>query len=318
MPLPFAEAAKGTQSKISPLIARIINQVSPVSEYISIRETDGSRTLTWFTEKDLGTNTWTAINENPPASSTSEINEFVVAVSRLSRFMQVDKGLAKIPRKGLDLKAREISAAGRSYGLDFTEVFFNGSVTVNPKQPNGVKAIIDAQIANGTMPSQQKLDAGAGGAPLTLALMQDLQSRVWPDDNGAFFMNRDMFLYFQSLIRDASAAGYYRIEEDRTMFGKPITTFNGWPIRIVMRTDNYSTALPFTEANSTTSIYAVTFEADMGIFGVADGGVGLTAGPFVDLQIDNFVKSFTMHEYSFASGGPRSVARLFDLSNPNS
>lgn len=322
MALPWAEAAKGSTSLFSQVIGRVIQQYSPISEYISVRDTLGHRTYTWFTDKDTGTVTWTSVNEDPPASSTSQINEFIVAVSRLEKFMKIDKGLAKIPRRGEELMARELRMAALAYALEFTQVFFQGSTATNIKQPNGIAQIVGAQIANGTMPSQQQLDAGAGGAPLTLALMQDLQSRVWPDDDGCFYMNRDMFLYYQSLIRDAPAAGYYRIEEDRTMFGKPITTFNGWPVRVVMRTDNYQTPLPFTEngtaltGGSSTSIWAVSHDPDLGIFCVAEGGIGMTAGPFVDLQIDAFKRSHTMHEYAFAAGGPRSAARLYDLIIP--
>jgi hypothetical protein len=324
MALPFAEAAKGSQSLMSQTIGRVIQQTSPIAEYISVKDTMGHRTYTWFTDRDPGSNTWTAVNEDLTTSSTGQINEFIVAVSRLSRYMKVDKGLAKIPKRGEELKAQQLRMAGVAYGLDFTNVFFTGASASNPKQPNGIAALVNAQVANGTMPAQQLMDAGSGGAPLTLAMMADLQSRVWPDENGAFYMNRDLFLYFNSLIRDSSAAGYYRIEEDRSMFGKPIVTFGGWPVRVVMRTDNYSTPLPFTESataltgGSTGSVWAVSHDPDLGAFCVAEGGIGMSVGPFVDLQINPFLQSFTMHEYAFGLGGPRACARLYDVANPNS
>ena len=308
---------------MSQTIGRVITQVSPVAEYISIKDTHGGRTFTWFTDKDPGTNTWTAINEDVPDSSTGEINEFIVAISRLSRYMKIDKGLAKIPHQGEELVARELRLAGVRYGLDFTEVFFNGNQSTNTKQPQGIAALVTSQVNNGTMPALQLLDAGSGGGPLTLALMADLQSRVWPEEDGCFYMNRDLNLYFQALVRDASAAGYFRIEEDRSMFGKPIQTFGGWPVRVVMRTDNYYSPIGFTESGlalsggSTASIYAVSHDPDLGAFCVANGGIGMTIEPFVDLKINPFLQSFTMMEYAFALGGPRSVARLYDVQNPN-
>lgn len=325
MALPFAEAAKGVQGTMSQVIGRVIQQTSPVAEYISVRDTHGGRTYTWFTDKDPGLNTWTSINEDVPNSSTGEINEFIVAISRLSRYMKVDKGLAKIPHQGEELIARELRLAGVRYGLDFTEVFFQGNQNTNPKQPQGIGALVTTQVNNGTMPKQQLLDAGnnGSGGPLTLALMADLQSRVWPETDGCFYMNRDLNLQFQALVRDASAAGYYRIEEDRSMFGKPITKFGGWPVRVVMRTDNYYTPIDFTESGtaltggSTASIYAVSHDPDLGAFAVANGGIGMTVEPFVDLKINPFLQSFTMMEYAFALGGPRAVARMYDVANPN-
>lgn len=317
MALPFAEAAKGSTSLMAQVIGRVIQQVSPVSEYIGVRDTLGHRTYMWFTDKDPGSNTWTVVNEELTTSSTGEIQEFMVAVSRLSRFMKVDKKLAEIPKRGEELKAQQLRLAGISYGLDFTSVFFTGNQATNPKQPQGVKAIIDAMVANGTMPSEQKLDAGSGGAPLTLALMADLQSRVWPDSNVCFYMNRDLFLQFQSLIRDSSAAGYYRIEEDRDMFGKPIVMFGGSPVRVVMRTDNYSTPIGFTETSTTASVYCVSHDPDLGVFCAANGGIGMTVEPFVDLRTDPFLRSFTMQEYSFGCGGPRGMARLYDVAQPS-
>lgn len=323
MPVPFAEAAKGSTSLMSAIIGRVIQQVSPISEYITVRDVDGHRTYTWFTDKDPGLNTWTSVNQPVSNAVYSEQNEFIVGLSRLERLMTLDKGLAKIPKKSEDEKAAQLRRAGMSYGLEFTNVFFSGNQNTNPKQPNGIAAIIQAMIANQTMPQEQQVDAGSGGAPLTLALMADLQSRVWPDNNVCFFMNRLMFLYYNTLIRDASAAGYYRIEEDRDMFGRPITMFGGAPVRIVMRVDNYQSPLGFTEnglalsGGSTTSIYCVSFDSDLGMFCVANGGIGMQVGPFVDLQIDALLRSYTYQEFSFGSGGPRSAARLYDISQPS-
>lgn len=321
MSLSFAEAAKGSTSLMSQVIGRVIQQTSPIAEYISVRDTGGHRTYTWFNDKDPGSVTWTSVNQILTTSSTGEIQEFIVAVSRVERFMLVDKGLAKIPKRGEELKVQQVRLAGIAFGLEFTNTFFSGSATTNPRQPNGIANIVRQMVSRSTMPSQQQLNVGGG--PWTLATMADLQTRVWPDEDGCFYMNRDMFLYYNTLIRDASAAGYYRIEEDRSMFGKPISTFNGWPVRIIMRTDNYQTPLGFTEngldltGGITTSVWAVSHDADMGVFCVAEGGIGMTAGPFVDLQVDSQLRSHTMMEYAYASGGPRSAARAYGVAQPS-
>ena len=209
----------------------------------------------------------------------------------------------------IDLKASKYDMKARAVGLTFSEAFFEGDSAVDFYSFDGLRK---------RLTGNQLINAGAGGATLTLDMLDQLADAVvgGPD---AFFMNKILRRKISSLVR--AQTGTARIEytfDGRDRFNRQMESYSGIPIRIIERTDDASTFLDFDEDDGssnldTASIYAVKFGSTF-VHGIQNGSLP-TVRDFGETEDGPYHKGRIEWYPGLAVEHPRSAARLYHINN---
>lgn len=180
----------------------------------------------------------------------------------------IDNFEQKVAASEVDLKAQKFSEIARSIALGFDETFFEGDTNVNPERFNGLRLRITGN---------QLLSAGANGAALTIAMLDELWDTVITP-NRAAYLNRTMRRKITTLAR--AQTGTVRVEYPKLdVYGKQVATWDDVPLLIVERNDDGSTILDYDETRGsssvTASLYLVSFGDDKYVFGLLGAGGSL-------------------------------------------
>lgn len=164
-----------------------------------------------------------------------------------------------------DQVAIQIAAKAKGIGRKFRRTLITGNSGVNSKEFDGIRTL---------MPAGQTLTAGANGAPISFAALDELKDMVKLGAD-VLMMRQEVWRAIRELNRafGGNTADMSMIEN----FGRPIPMFDGTPVII-------NDFVPVDEvqgtATNTTSVYALRLnEADgfHGLFGGASAGVRLEA-----------------------------------------
>lgn len=324
MAVPFGSLAVSMIDSRAKAVVKNIMQVTPITDYLSVEDTNGSFTHFWNRDVTIPAVTYTGLNQSAPTPSNGGQRRFTATASRMDAKLRIDEAMRKAPTLWESEEAKQLRLAGISIGLELTSVFFNGDQILTPLQPAGIKQLLDLGIADGTLPSQQKIDASAAaatahGTALTLAMLDQLIDAV-VGDNKVLFVNRFMRRKILALMRDSSSSGFYRIDISQDKFGRAIEMYGSIPIRVVERMDTYSTPLDFTETDGnaspnldTCSIYCCNFDSAMGVYSFATDGLGVQVDPFVKVPGEHYYDSLSSMIFGFIIAGVRSCARLYHV-----
>lgn len=175
--------------------------------------------------------------------------------------------------------------------------FIKGDESTDPEDPDGLQELITGGqiIAN-----------HATAAPLSLAKLDEAIDAV--DSPTAILCNKAMRRRITAAARVASVGGNVEFTQDS--FGRRQAVYNDIPI-VIVDPDAHNTAiLDFSEANSTTSLYIVSFGADEteNVYGIQNGMMDVR-----DLgELDSSPRFRTRVEWfsNFVLPKPRSAARL--------
>jgi hypothetical protein len=134
----------------------------------------------------------------------------------------------------------------RSMRMTFEDNFINGDESVDPRAFDGLKKRINVG-------SSQAINENG---PLQLSSLDELLDAV-EGDNKVLIMNKKLRRYLSAAARDTAIGGFINYELDD--FGKRVAFYG--EARIIVTDTNSRNQLiqPFTESNSSTSVYCVSF-----------------------------------------------------------
>lgn len=306
------EAAKSSQAVVDRAITRIIVENSPVLEYLPFKTINGP-VFRYQREASLGSVAFRGVNGSYTPDN-GVINPYFEALVIAGGEVKIDNFIVDVESNLIDAKTTYYAMKARAMGLLFSQYFFEGDTAVNPFAFDGVRKRIPTT-------SSQYINAGTGGATLTLAMLDQLLDKVRGSNDGkVLWMNKTMRRKITELCR--AQTGTARVDYDpnafRSVFNKQIEGYAGAAIRVVERDDDESTFLAFDEDDGasnldTTSIYCTRagMEDVHGISNkmmpsVKDFGEQ-QAGPYHMGRIESYMGLVVRH--------PRSMARLGHINN---
>ncbi len=263
MALTLSEGSKLSNDVLLKGVVETIVKESPVLQRLPFIEITGNG-LTYNRENtlpaigfyDVG-DTWT--------ESTPTFTQMTAVLKIMGGDADVDNFL-KATRSNLqDLEAAVIELKAKAAKQKFDQTFIYGDSSVNAKEFDGLKKLIDTATAG-----NQVIATGASGASLTLAKMDQLTDAVIGGKPDLLLMSRRSRRKINALVR---ASGSGMMETDRDQWGNFITLWNGIPVGIsdqILDTHVVASSVETATTGGTNStIYAMQF---------GEGGVcGLTA-----------------------------------------
>lgn len=216
---------------------------------------------------------WRDVNQGYP-ESTGVIAPRIESTMIVGGDVFLDNALLRNQRSGgdaLDLKAEQYDLKARSLAREIERAYFEGDDLVNPSEMPGLRR---------RLTGSQVIPAAVGaGATLTLPMMDSLADACDLSIGTLhFFMSKAnrRKLTNLALAQGNSVNITYSSVSDS---GATIERYGGAPIHIVEDGWDASTLLAFDEdpGNGTatsSSIYAVMFDEQMGVCGLISGGDG--------------------------------------------
>ena len=211
--------------------------------------------------------------------------------------LDVDKFI--VDTMGMDQRSVQEGMKVKALSLAWTKTFIKGDSTANPKEFDGLQARLagDAVIAN---------HASAG--PLSLIKLDEAIDAV--DEPTHLIMSKAMRRRLTAAARTTGIGGTITYTVDA--FGRQITMYNDLPILIAYKDNTNTDILGFTEANSTTSIYVVSFR-DGGVVGLQNGGMAVR--DLGELETKPAFRTRIEWYNGFGVFSPRSAARLKNITD---
>lgn len=195
----------------------------------------------------------------------SDVTPVTVVLKIIAGDVDVDKFMIATESDTNDQLAIQLAQKSKGITRMFRRALINGDSSANPKSFDGLAKLT---------PASQTLVADANGAPVTLALLDELRDLV---TNGAdaFVMNRATWRAIKGLLRsyNGNTAEMMMVKD----FGVPIPALDGLP---VVLDDFISTTETVGTNHNTTSIYAARFNE-------ADGVHAIYGGPNAGVQVES-------------------------------
>lgn len=216
MALSLAEASKLSNDILLQGVVETIVKDSPVLQYMPFIEITGNG-LTYNRENalpdidfyDVG-DTW---NESTPTFTQITANLKIMGGDA-----DVDNFLKATRSNIQDLEAAVIELKAKALTNKFEDTFIYGDSAVNAKQFDGLRKIIDTET-----PGSQVIAAGASGASLTLAMLDELIDAVKGGKPDMLLMNRRSRRKINALVRASGGM----METDRDKWGNFVQYWDG-------------------------------------------------------------------------------------------
>jgi hypothetical protein len=252
MALSLTEASKLSNDILLQGVVETIVKDSPVLQYMPFIEITGNG-LTYNRENvlpdidfyDVG-DTW---NESTPTFTQVTANLKIMGGDA-----DVDNFLKATRSNIQDLEAAVVELKAKALTNKFEETFIYGDSVVNTKQFDGLRKIIDTET-----PGSQVIAAGASGASLTLAMLDELIDAVKGGKPDMLLMNRRSRRKINALVRASGGM----METDRDKWGNFVQYWDGiligvndWILDTHVVEDSVETA---TTGGDCSVIYAVQF-----------------------------------------------------------
>jgi hypothetical protein len=298
------EAAKHSQDELERSVAKIIVEASPVLEVLPQKTINGPA-FRYHRETSLGTMSWRGVGGTytPDAGVINPLFEPLVI---LGGEVKVDNFEVEVMSNLLNIKAEKYRMKARQAGIVFSEVFFEGDTAVDAFQFDGLRK---------RLTGNQKILMGAGGATLTLALIDELLDAVLGDGmDKTLWMSPTMRRKVTTLVRAVTGSGLISFTQDA--FGKQQLAYAGTPIRVVRREDDGTSFFGYDEdpgdgASDTASIYCTRMGSDY-LHGIQSKSLPtvkdfgeVEAGPYHLGRIEWYTGLVLKH--------PRAAARLYGI-----
>ncbi len=259
MAMTKAEAAKLTQDMMLRGVIETIVEDSPVLQVLPFESVEGN-SLKYTMEVSPGAASFYAVN----ATWTEGAATFATRTTNLAILggdVDVDNFLSRTMSDQTDQRATQIAMKAKAVRRAFETGFVTGDSATDPNSFDGLRKLI---------PSSQTLDAGANGAALTLAMLDQLIDLVRGGKPDLLLMSRRSRRKLKSLLQ---ASAHY--VETGDQFGRRVMYYDGIPVI-------HSDFVPDDEAlgsgSNLSSIYALSFG-----FGDALGGLQNSSVEVVDV-----------------------------------
>lgn len=321
MAVPMGTVAAELKSARARAIIKPIMEESPILQQIKVVNTGGDLQYMYNQDLTLPTASYIGINQASPTATNGTQRRVSQTVARMVIPMRIDNVFTQTPAIWEREEVKQMRMAGMAAGFQFSADFFDGDPSSNPLKPTGLYKYLNDGVASGFIPSNQKIDAGDGGAQMTLTMLDELVDAV-KGDNRVIFCNARMKRKVLSLVRDSASNGMLRIQQKENEFGKKFEEYDGIPIRVIERSDDYSTVLDFDEdegtggTDNTCSVWCVSFGDEMGVYAFAPQGLGFSVEPFVKVPGQTYHDSLSEWLFNYVVAGPRACARLYHVDQP--
>ncbi len=259
MSLTMAEAAKLTQDLLLRGVIETIVSESQLLAYLPFMSVTGNA-LTYNVESALPTAQFYTVNDLW-SEDTPTFAQKTAKLAILGGDADVDNFLQQTYSNPNDLAAAVVAAKAKAVGRKWSDTFFNGDSTADPKSFDGLHKLI---------PAAQRLKAannGANGGALTLDDLDATIDLVKPGKPDVLFLSKRTRRKLKQLRRNA--ANVMEVDIDR--FGRRVEYYDGIPLVVDdFIQDNRTVG---TSAGVCSTIYAVQFGYGRGVTGIDNGGV---------------------------------------------
>lgn len=255
MALTKVEAAKLTQDLLLRGVIETIVKESQVLSLLPFFEVTGTA-LTYNREVTMPEASWYDAGDTW-SEATPTFTPVSATLKILGGDADVDNYLQATYANPNDIEAEVIAARAKAIAHAFSDAFFNGDDSVNPKQFDGLTQAI---------PVSQTVSPGPNGGTLTLSLMDQLIDLVKPGRPDALFMSRRTRRKLSDLRRSLGAL----LETDVDAFGRRALFYDGIPLIV---DDFISDTQVKGSGTNLSSIYAVKFGQGVGVTGLEHGGI---------------------------------------------
>ena len=156
-----------------------------------------------------------------------------------------------------DIEAEVIANRAKAVAHAFSNSFFNGDIVTDPKSFDGLHKLI---------PVGQTVTAGANGAALTLAMLDELIDKVQPGRPDMLFMSKRT----RRKLKDLRRASGSVLETSINQFGQQVELYDGIPIVVddFIKDDQTQGS-----SSAASTIYAVKYGQGAGVLGLEHGGI---------------------------------------------
>ncbi len=252
MALTLAEAAKLSNDILLQGVVETIVKDSPILQELPFIEIIGNG-LTYNQEKTLPTIDFYDVGDTW-VESTPTFEQVTAVLKIMGGDADVDNFLRATRSNLQDIEVAVLELKAKATRHKFEETFIYGDSSVNLKQFDGLRKLIDTATA-----SDQVIAAGASGATLTMSMLDELIDAVKGGKPDMLLMSRRSRRKINALVRAAGGM----METDRDKWGNFIHLWDGIPIGIsdwILDTHTVASSLdgiPTGQNNS--NIYAIQF-----------------------------------------------------------
>ena len=216
MALTLAEANKLSNDMLLQGVVETVVKDSPVLQQLPFIEIVGNG-LTYNQENTLPTIDFYDVGDTW-AESTPTFTQVTANLKIMGGDADVDKFLKATRSNVQDLEAAIVELKAKALRDKFEETFIYGNTSVSAKQFDGLRKLIDT-----TTESDQLIAAGASGATLSLAMLDELIDAVKGGKPDLLLMSRRSRRKINALVRAAGSM----METDRDKWGNFVQYWDG-------------------------------------------------------------------------------------------
>jgi HK97 family phage major capsid protein len=256
MAMTKVEAAKLTQDMLLRGVIETIVQESAVLQVLPFMEVTGTA-VTYNREATMPAAQFYDVGDTW-VEATPTFTTVTASLKIMGGDADVDNFLQATYADPNDLEAEVIASRAKSVAHGYTQAFYTGDDSVNPKEFDGLRAAV---------PAGQTVSVAVNGGPLTLDLMDQVIDKVKPGKPDALFLSKRSRRKLSQLRRSSGNL----LETDVDQFGKRAFWYDGIPLLV----DDF---IPDNEVQGSSgavcsSIYAVKFGMQVGVMGLEHGGI---------------------------------------------
>ncbi len=261
MAVTLAQAANLSTNMLQRGVIQTFIDESPILDRLPFMEIEGNA-YQYTQESSLPGIAFRAVNAGY-TESTGAVVPATVALKIFGGDADVDRFIARTLGNLNDQRAVQTRLKAKAAAIFFTLNFFEGD-SATPEQFDGLRK---------SLTGNQVVTAGANGATLTLAMLDDLISRV-PGGPDVIYAPSQVIAKINALVL---ATGLITPVE-RDQYGKLVRMYAGIPIVDPgYATDGTTQILAYDETQGasslTTSVYAVKFGEQEFVSGLTNGGI---------------------------------------------
>src|SRR5579884_1519876 len=254
MALTLLDAARLSRDLLFQGVIETVIEESPILQLLPFETIQGN-SLKYTYEVAPGTASFYAVNA-PWTEGTAELGTRTATLAILGGDVDVDNFLARTMSDVVDQRATQLALKAKAVQRAFERAFITGDAAVDPHSFDGLRKLI---------PASQTLDAGANGASLTLALLDQLVDLVRGGKPDLLLMSRRSRRKLKSLLQ---ASTHY--VETGDQFGRRVMLYDGIP---VVHSDFVPDDETLGSGTALSSIYALSFGFGDALGGLQNGGI---------------------------------------------
>lgn len=299
MPLLREEAQKLSNNQ---LISGVIEEIIERDDLLAVLPFVGvnGKAYVYNREKDLGGADFLDPNEEIKEEA-STFTEVTARLRILAGDVDVDKFLDGTQSDTNSQKAIQLAQKAKGVARKFHQTLAKGDATANPKSFDGFPNLVTPE---------QTIEAGANGASLTLAMLDELCDQV-PNGADVIVMRRGTIRAYRALLR--ATYGTDAIMQQLENFGRPMLTHNGIPI--IMNEFMADDEVQGT-SSKTCSVYAIRLNEVDGLHGLYGGGsAGIVVEDIGTVQNKDATRTRLKWYCGLALKSTKSIARLKGVTN---